>query len=135
MTHPAVAPARAPALMLRGALWLVMPLLGLGNQYLAVRTAHALEGVSPGWVWIAAAIRSPFVQAWAGLEVVTLFVWMGILTRLKLSAAFPMTALGYMLILGMGWTLLGEPVTAWQVIGSCSILLGVWLLGDDEAPV
>ena len=134
MTHPAIAPARAPALMVRGAMWLVMPLLGLGNQYLAVRTAHALEGVASGWSWMAAAIRSPFVQAWIGLEVVTFVVWMGVLTRLKLSAAFPMTALGYMLILGMGWTLFGEPMTPWQVIGSGVILLGVWLLGEDEAP-
>ncbi|WP_304217443.1 hypothetical protein [Phenylobacterium aquaticum] len=117
----------------RGLVWLAMPLLGLGNQYLAERTAHALLGLSFGWGWLAAAIHSPFVQAWAGLEVVTLAVWMLVLTHLKLSAAFPMTAIGYMLVIGMGWTLFGEPVTASQVAGSMAILLGVWLLGDEEA--
>lgn len=117
----------------RGLVWLAMPLLSLGNQYLAERTAHALLGLPFGWGWLAAAIHSPFVQAWAALEVVTLVVWMQVLTHLKLSAAFPMTAIGYMLVIGMGWTLFGEPVTASQVAGSLAILLGVWLLGDGEA--
>ena len=114
----------------RGLVWLAMPLLGLGNQYLAERTAHALMGRAFGLAWLEAAVRSPFVQAWAALEVVTLGVWMVVLSELKLSAAFPMTAVGYLLVIGMGWTLFGEPITISQVAGS---LLGVWLLGDDEA--
>lgn len=116
----------------RGLVWLVMPLLGLGNQFLAVRTAQTLLGHDFGWGWLEAAIQSPFVQAWIGLEVVTFAVWMLVLTNLKLSAAFPMTAVGYMLVIGMGWTVFAEPVTAAQVAGSMAILLGVWLLGDGE---
>ena len=126
-------PSQVLTRVARGLVWLAMPLLGLGNQYLAERTAHALLGLTFGWGWLAAAVRSPFVEAWAGLEVVTLAVWMLVLTHLKLSAAFPMTAIGYMLVIGMGWTLFGEPVTASQVAGSMAILLGVWLLGDGEA--
>lgn len=135
MSVAATSPTRTQVLLTKGALWLLMPLLGLGNQYLAVRTAQALEGAAPGWAWIAAAVRIPFVQAWAGLELVTFVIWMGVLTRLKLSAAFPMTALGYVLILGMGWILFGEAMTRWQLVGSGAILLGVWLLGDEEAMV
>jgi drug/metabolite transporter (DMT)-like permease len=44
-----------------------------------------------------------------------------------------MTALGYVLVIGMGWTLLGEPVTLAELIGGAAILAGVWLLGEGEA--
>jgi drug/metabolite transporter (DMT)-like permease len=56
-----------------------------------------------------------------------------VLSNLTLSAAFPMTALGYVLVIGMGWTLLGEPVTLAELIGGAAILAGVWLLGEGEA--
>jgi drug/metabolite transporter (DMT)-like permease len=105
----------------------------MGNQYLAEKVAHVLMGRAFGLSWLESAVRSPFAQAWAGLEVITLGVWMVVLYELELSAAFPMTAVGYLLVIGMGWTLFGEPVTASQLAGSLAILVGVWLLGDQEA--
>jgi drug/metabolite transporter (DMT)-like permease len=117
----------------RPLLWLAMPLMAVVNQYLAERTAHALLGRPFGPGWLAAAIRIPWVQAWIGCEIVTFAVWMVVLSNLSLSAAFPMTALGYVLVIGMGWTVLGEPVTIAEVVGGAAILAGVWLLGDGEA--
>ncbi len=113
--------------------WLAMPLMALVNQYLAERTAQALAGRAFGLGWLAAAIRTPWVQAWIGCEIVTLAVWMVVLSNLTLSAAFPMTALGYVLVIGLGWTVLAEPVTLAELIGGATILAGVWLLGDGEA--
>ena len=129
MTAAALSRARAA----RPLVWLAMPAMALVNQYLAERTAHALMGRAFGLGWMAAAIASPWVQAWIACEIVTLAVWMVVLSNLTLSAAFPMTALGYVLVIGMGWTLLGEPVTAAELIGGASILAGVWLLGEGEA--
>jgi len=116
----------------RPLLWLVMPVMGVVNQYLAERTARALVGQPFGLAWLEAAIRSPWVQAWIGCEVITFSVWMVVLSNLALSAAFPMTALGYVLVIGLGWTAFGEPVTVAELVGGAAILAGVWLLGDTE---
>ncbi|HEX3699760.1 MAG TPA: hypothetical protein VHV27_03710 [Phenylobacterium sp.] len=117
----------------RPLLWGAMPLMAVVNQYLAERTAHALLGQPFGLGWLAAAIRSPWVQGWIGCEILTFSVWMVVLSNLSLSAAFPMTALGYVLVIGMGWTVLGEPVTLAEIAGGAAILAGVWLLGEGEA--
>jgi multidrug transporter EmrE-like cation transporter len=118
----------------RPLVWLAMPLMGVVNQYLAERTARALAGTPFGAGWLWAAIRSPWVEAWIGCEILTLGVWMIVLSNLSLSAAFPMTALGYVLVIALGWTAFAEPVTLAEVLGGAAILAGVWLLGEDEAP-
>ena len=130
MTAPAQVVTRAR--FARPLVWVAMPAMALVNQYLAERTARALAGLPFGLEWLATAIRTPWVQAWIGCELVTLAVWMVVLSNLTLSQAFPMTALGYVLVIGMGWTLLGEPVTLAEIIGGVAILAGVWLLGDGE---
>ena len=116
----------------RPLLWLLMPLMGAVNQYLAERTAQALMGRAFGLCWLTAAIRSPWVQAWIGCEIVTFSAWMIVLSNLKLSAAFPMTALGYVLVIALAWTAFGEPITLAEAIGGAAILAGVWLLGESE---
>jgi len=129
MTAAAVVRARAA----KPLVWVAMPLMALINQYLAERTAQALIGRPFGLGWLEAAIRSPWVQTWMGCEILTLAVWMVVLSNLTLSAAFPMTALGYVLVIGLGWTVLSEPVTLAELIGGAAILAGVWLLGDERA--
>ena len=111
-------------------LWLAMPLLGLANQYLAVRTAHALAHDAFGPAWFGHALHTPWAPAWVGLELVTLAIWMTVLAELSLSAAFPVTALGYVLVVGLGWTVLHEPVNIVEILGGAAILIGVWLIGD-----
>jgi multidrug transporter EmrE-like cation transporter len=114
------------------AAWVAMPVLGVCSQYCAERVAHALAGASLGLGWLLAAARTPWTEAWIGLEILTLATWMVVLTELSLSAAFPMTAAGYVLVIGMGWTVLGEPMSLLQLVGGAAILAGVWLLGQDE---
>jgi multidrug transporter EmrE-like cation transporter len=134
MTAPALAPPRSLlARAARPAALFAMPLLGLVNQYCAERVAHALLGMPFGLNWFAVAVRSPWMQAWAALEVVTLAAWMIVLAELSLSAAFPMTAIGYVLVIGLGWTVLHEPISVLQLAGGAAILAGVWLLGQGEA--
>ena len=117
----------------RPLLWIGMPAMAVINQYLAERTAHTLIGRPFGLGWLGAAIRSPWVQGWIACEIVTFAIWMVVLSDLSLSAAFPMTALGYVLVIGMGWTVFGEPVTLAELAGGAAILAGVWLLGEREA--
>jgi multidrug transporter EmrE-like cation transporter len=128
MTAAALSRARAA----RPLLWLAMPAMAVVNQYLAVQTAHALAGQAFGAAWLVHAITLPWVQVWLGCEIVTFAIWMVVLSDLTLSAAFPMTALGYVLVTCLGWTVLGEPVRPAELIGGAAILAGVWLLGDGE---
>ncbi len=109
---------------------IAMPLLGVVNQYCAERTAQALMGRAFGLHWLGHALTIPWVWAWIGFEIVTLATWTVVLSELSLSAAFPMTALGYALVIGLGWSVFHEPITALQVAGAGAILAGVWLLGD-----
>jgi drug/metabolite transporter (DMT)-like permease len=110
-----------------------MPLLGVLNQYCAERVAHGLLGVAFGLPWFVVAAGSPWLWLWVGLEILTLAAWMIVLAELTLSAAFPMTALGYVLVIAMSWFVLHEPLSALQLVGGAAILTGVRLLGHDEA--
>lgn len=116
----------------RRLVWLAMPALAVINQYLAMRTAQALSRQELGLAWLGRAAASPWVHAWIACEILTFAVWMTVLSGLSLSAAFPMTALGYVLVIGLGWIGFGEPATWAQALGGAAILAGVWLLGDGE---
>jgi drug/metabolite transporter (DMT)-like permease len=117
----------------RSLVWLAMPAMAVINQYLAMRTAHALAGLAFGATWLAHAVLSPWVQGWIACEILTFAVWMVVLSDLSLSAAFPMTALGYVLVIGLGWTIFGERVTPIELVGGAAILAGVWLMSGEEA--
>lgn len=127
-------PAFARSRVSRPLVWLAMPVLAVVNQYLAERTAQALQGRAFDLGWLADAVSQRWAQAWIGCELVTFAVWMVVLSDLTLSAAFPMTALGYVLVIGLGWTVFHEPVTLAEVAGGAAILAGVWLLGEAEKP-
>lgn len=123
----------SPGRAVRPLLWLAMPVMVVVNQYMAMRLATTLAGRAFGLGWLGAAIRSPWAQAWIGCEIVTFAVWMVVLSSLSLSAAFPMTALGYVLVVGMGWIGFGEPVTWQEMAGGGAILAGVMVIGHGEA--
>ena len=81
------------------------------------------------WLW--RAVQTPWIDAWIVAEIVTLAAWTVVLSQMSLSAAFPMTALGYALVIALGWTVFHEPATLLQGLGAVAILAGVWLLGDE----
>jgi multidrug transporter EmrE-like cation transporter len=116
----------------RPMVWIAMPILGVANQYCAERVARVVETLPFGLGWLSAAAGSPWTRTWVGLEVLTFLAWMVVLAELSLSAAFPTTAVGYVLVIGMGWTVLSEPVSLLQLVGGAAILAGVWLLGQGE---
>ena len=126
--------ARSLARIAHPLVLIAMPLLGVVNQYCAERTAQALMGRALGLDWLGHALAVPWVWAWIGFEIATLAVWTVVLSELSLSAAFPMTALGYALVIALGWTAFHEPITVLQVVGAAAILAGVWLLGDPGKP-
>ena len=110
----------------------VLPMLSLGYQIAAKETAKALAHTPFGLDWVAMLVRSPWAQALLVLEIASFAAWMTALSVMKLSAAFPISAVSYVLIIVAGWTLFHEPASVFQVLGGATILAGVWLIGRSE---
>tara|TARA_R110002124_G_scaffold218645_2_gene384530 strand:- start:7985 stop:8392 length:408 start_codon:yes stop_codon:yes gene_type:complete len=114
------------------ALCLGLPLLGLGYQVASKFTALALQGMPFGVDWLMAALSQPWGPLLLVIEGLSMATWMIVLAEIKLSAAFPMLALGYLLVMVAGWTLFHEPIGGLQVLGGLTVLAGVWLIGRDR---
>ena len=83
----------------------------------------ALAATGSGWVWIA-----------LGCYVAGFFLWMLILSRTKLSAAFPTSAIVFVSVMSASVVVLGERVGATQIAGCLAIVAGIVLLGADPSP-
>lgn len=121
----------------RTLLFCALPLLGLAFQITAKETALAMRDVPFGLQWVLSALALPWAQAMIVLEIVSLAVWMIVLSEVKLSEAFPLSALSYVLVILASWILFDEPGNDLQVLGGAAILTGVWLIGrtpDVEEP-
>lgn len=122
-----------PRPRVRGALlWGVMLGAAVVNQFLAERTAGALRGLPFGWGWLIHAAASPWLRAWVACEILTFAAWMFVLADTSISAAFPMTAAGYGLVVALGWTVFHEPVRPTELVGGAAILAGVLLLSEPS---
>ncbi|MGV9006848.1 MAG: hypothetical protein ACOH1H_08945 [Brevundimonas sp.] len=111
------------------ALCLGLPVLGLGYQVASKFTALALQETPFGWDWLITALTQPWGPTLLVIEVLSMATWMIVLAEIKLSSAFPMLALGYLLVMVAGWTLFHEPIDGLQVLGGLAVLAGVWLIG------
>ena len=59
---------------------------------------------------------------------VSLVVWIFALTKVPVSVAYPMTALGFALNAVLAWWLLGESLAAMKLVGIGFIIVGVILV-------
>lgn len=129
---PPFSPQISPTLRARWAkplLFLALPLLGLAYQISAKKTADAMVGVPFGLDWLPKALRLPWGQALVAMEILAFVVWMVVLSEIKLSEAFPLSALSYALVVVASWTVFHEPASLLQALGGVAILAGVWLMG------
>ena len=69
-------------------------------------------------------------QLWAGFGSISIgaVFWLSAISRVDLSWAYPMLAMGYVLTLIFARTVLHEPVSLMRWIGSLVIVLGVYLV-------
>jgi multidrug transporter EmrE-like cation transporter len=110
-------------------LFAILPLLTLGYQIAAKIAAANLAGAHFDLAWLATAARMPIVQLLIVLEIASFVAWMTVLAEMPLSAAFPLSAVSYVLIIAASALVFHEPIGALQAVGSVAILLGVWLIG------
>ncbi len=80
------------------------------------------------WSWLVQATHSPWAVVVLMSELLSFVLWLNVLTNVPLSKAFPITAVAYIAIELMSWTIFKEPVLPLQIIGSALILAGVWLI-------
>ena len=93
----------------------------LGGEHEAVRSILNLYGLVNGWL-----ILGIF------LHVGALGLWVVALTKVDISYAYPFIAVGYVLVLLLGWLLLGENVDGWKVAGTIFIIFGIALISQSR---
>lgn len=83
------------------------------------------EVVALGW-----ALASN-VWLWAGMGCYALSIglWMIVLSRMPVSAAYPMLSIGYIIATVLGFAFLGEQVGTARIIGIALICVGVTVIG------
>ncbi len=94
-----------------------------------MRLIGSLDMTAPAL--LAAAPRlaaSPFI--WAGLlsYVVSVAVWLVVLSRVDVSYAYPMVGLGYVFATLVAWGVFHENVTAMRVVGMLVVCAGVYII-------
>lgn len=71
---------------------------------------------------------TPVILAGFGLIFGASLGWLALISRVPLSYAYPMLAMGYVVVMLQSWLLLGEELNASRIAGTIVILLGVILV-------
>ena len=109
-------------------LWIGLPVLSALFQASTKMLAAEMRHTPFSWSWLVQATHSPWAVVVVLSELLSFVLWLNVLTNVPLSKAFPITAVAYIAIQLMSWTLFKEPVMPLQIIGSALILAGVWLI-------
>lgn len=78
-------------------------------------------------------ITSPWIILGVLIYVVSLIIWIMILSRAEVSISYPMTSLGYVLTVLVAYFFLGEHVTVMRIVGVFVIMLGVCIVARSGA--
>ena len=78
------------------------------------------------------AFTNPFVIGGISVYGFTTMLWLIILSRVKLSIAYPMLSLGYIFSIFFAWLLFRESVPKVRILGAVVIWLGVYLVASGE---
>ena len=79
------------------------------------------------------AFQNPFVIGGIAVYACTTTVWLVILSRIKLSVAYPMISIGYVLSIFFAWLFFKESVPKTRVIGAIVICIGVYLVARGDS--
>lgn len=77
-------------------------------------------------------ILNPYVLGGVSIYGFTTFVWLVILSRVKLSIAYPMLSLGYVIAIPFSWLVFKESIPKVRIIGAIIICIGVYLVAQGE---
>ncbi len=77
-------------------------------------------------------IFNPFVIGGISIYCFTTFVWLVILSRVKLSIAYPMLSIGYVLVIPFSWLVFKENIPKLRIFGAILICIGIYLIAQGE---
>jgi len=77
-------------------------------------------------------ILNPYIVGGVSVYGFTTFVWLVILSRVKLSIAYPMLSLGYVIAIPFSWLVFKESIPRVRIIGAIIICFGVYLVAQGE---
>ena len=127
-TLAAPASVRVPTSRWLWLAWLMLPLLATAYQLLAADLAADLPSAAPVVAWLASLTTRPAFWLLVAVELGCFLCWMRILAVTSHAAAFPLTAISYVLVIASDRLLFGEPVGPLCLIGSVAILAGAALI-------
>lgn len=111
---------------------LVGVLLNAGAQLLLkegmTRIGHFSFSFNNIWPIGLQVAASPFIMAGLFSYVISVLVWLLVLSRVDVSFAYPMISIGYVVTAIAAYFLLNEPLTVSRIIGTFVIIFGVWLI-------
>lgn len=64
--------------------------------------------------------------------VVSMAIWMMVLSRMEVSQAYPLSSLAYVFVAISAWWLFGENLSALRLSGIGIIVLGVWMVSQSR---
>lgn len=82
-----------------------------------------------------AAFTNVFILLGLLCYVVSVVVWMLVLSRVDVSFAYPFLSVGYVLTAVLGYALFNEDLTAYRIAGIALICIGVSVLARSGATV
>jgi multidrug transporter EmrE-like cation transporter len=68
---------------------------------------------------------NPFIMTGIGMYVVSVGVWLMVLSRMEVSMAYPMLSIGYIANALAAYYFLGEPLSSLRMLGIFIIIAGV----------
>ncbi|MBT2187926.1 EamA family transporter [Sphingobium nicotianae] len=102
-------------IILRKAMLVAAPLPPLSEPF-----ALGLHLLGNAWLW------AGFI-CFGG----SILLWLGVLSRVPVSIAYPMASLGYVVAMGVAILFLGETVTLARVVGLVLICAGVYFVANS----
>ncbi|HVV68378.1 MAG TPA: SMR family transporter [Gammaproteobacteria bacterium] len=98
--------------------------LKAGSQRISDVTFSWNNAIPMGWQLA----TNPYIIMGLVAYVISVVIWIGVLSRVDVSVAYPMVSIGYIINAVAAWYLFGESMSAIKVSGIFLILAGVYLV-------
>jgi drug/metabolite transporter (DMT)-like permease len=98
--------------------------LKAGSQRISDLTFSWSNAIPMGWQLA----TNPYIIMGLMAYVISVVIWIGVLSRVDVSVAYPMVSLGYIINAVAAWYLFGETLNAAKISGIFLILAGVYVV-------
>ena len=106
-------------------LWIGFVVADTTTQLMFKSAAIRFTKPTPTFAWVMMVAQSWRIWSAVACLLITFGLWMLVLRRTSLSAAFPMTSLAFVGIVAGSWWLFGETIAPIQYAGIALIIAGV----------